>query len=206
MERGPTIFIVEDDAAVRRWLEVRLSREGYQVEGYPDARQFLDGCDLERRGCVLLDVRMPEMDGFELQQTLLDREVRIPVIFLTGYGSVDEAVDAMKSGAFDFLQKPISSERLVAAVRCAIEADTEMRQEDFSRAEVEEKLTKLSPRERVVLGHLVKGKPSKRIALDLDVTDHTIRKQRVSILRKMEASSVAELARYLSVPAKDDTE
>jgi two-component system, LuxR family, response regulator FixJ len=191
----PTVFVVDDESAIRNWLSSRLDKAGFHAETFASASEFLAAYDRTRPGCLILDLKMPGMGGLELQQRLLAKAITIPVIILTGCGDVDTAVRAMQANAIDFLEKPVCEKKLVALVRKAIEQDREIRHHQTLCQELDTRLQRLSPREHDVLELLVEGKPSKQIAFELGTTDHTVRKQRTSVLRKMEIDSVVNLTR-----------
>jgi FixJ family two-component response regulator len=199
MSHQPTVFIVDDDAAVREALSLLMRSGNLAAEAYPGAREFLASVPNERPGCLILDVRMPEIDGLELQRRLAARGSRMPIIMLTGHGDVSMAVQALRAGAFDFIPKPFDSKALLARVREAIELDARTRKKYIDRADIEARLAKLTPRECEVLDRIVDGFSSKSIAVALGSSFNTVQNQRASILKKLQAESVADLVRMVMI-------
>lgn len=192
-EKSPTIFIVDDDPAVLTGLSRLLRSAGLTVDCFGSPQEFLDQHDPEAPGCLVLDIAMPGFNGLELQEALTTRGSAIPIIFLTGYGTVPDSVKAMKGGALDFLSKPVDEEDLLAAIRVAIEKDGLARQNRAEIDEIQERLSTLTPREREVLTHVVSGQLNKQIAFDLGTVEKTIKVHRARVMEKMKASSLAEL-------------
>ena len=198
MESHPTVFVVDDEAAIRCWLETLLSDNGFRVECFASAEEFLAAFDPDQPACLILDVRMPGSDGFELQRRLITQQISIPIIFLTASRGIKGAVNAMREGAFHFLQKPVDPQTLVAVVRDAAELEADLRRRRAFCEDVERRVARLSPSEREVLEGLVEGKSSKMIAFERDRSDDTVRKQRASILEKTGVDSVVELAQIMT--------
>lgn len=192
-----TVFIVDDDPSVRESLSLLLKATGHQSEAFADAQSFLDGFDAEKPGCLILDVRMPGMDGLQLQRVLAERAPHLPVIMLTAHGDLPMAVDSMRSGAWHFVEKPYDKDRLLGIVGEALESDREFRRENAERLEIEQRLTLLTDREREVADQLADGKSTKLVALALGTSPNTIAHQRAKILEKMQAESVVDLTRML---------
>jgi two-component system response regulator FixJ len=189
------VIVVDDDEAVRDSLEIMLGAEGFVVRAFGSAAQLLAEPEMPQRGCLLLDVRMPEMDGLELQRRLVGRGVALPIIIMTGHGDVPIAVRAMKGGAADFLEKPFTSDAMVAAIRQAI-GRQQRRQVAGELAEgVLAKLEALTPREREVLEKLVAGRPNKVIAYELAISPRTVEIHRARVMEKMQADSLSHLVR-----------
>jgi FixJ family two-component response regulator len=189
------VFVVDDDASVRRSTERLVRPLGFGVQTFASAREFLDGARLEKPGCLVLDVRLPGSSGLDLQRELAQRGVEIPIIFLTGHGDIPMTVRAMKAGAVEFLTKPVKSRDLLAAIRGAIERGRVSRQ---ARREVEalrERYERLTPREQEVLPLVVAGLLNKQIAGELAVSERTVKFHRAHIMKKMQAESLAELVR-----------
>jgi FixJ family two-component response regulator len=189
----PTVFLVDDDPGVRRSLSRVLREEGFEVRGYESAEAFLARAYTTARGCLVLDVTMPGLDGLALQRRLSEDGPRMPIVFLTGYGDIPMSVRAIKAGAADFLTKPVASETLVAAVRAAIARDSAARQADDEAAELVRRFGALTAREREVLAALVDGKLNKEIAASLGVVEQTVKFHRARIMERTGARTVAEL-------------
>jgi FixJ family two-component response regulator len=195
----PTVFIVDDDQAVRGSLRLLIKSADLAVEAFASAREFLGAVSADRPGCLVLDVRMPEIDGLELQQQLAARGSRLPIIILTGHGDVPMAVEALRAGALDFIQKPFESKRLLARIEEAISVDAKARSQKTDCDEIASRLSRLTPREREVLERIVEGLPTKAIAATLGSSFNTVQNQRASILKKMLAESVADLVRMVMI-------
>jgi two-component system, LuxR family, response regulator FixJ len=193
----PTVFIVDDDPAVRDSLCVLLSASNLPAQPFASARSFLESIADDRPGCLLLDVRMPEIDGLELQRQLAQRGIHLPVIILTAHGDVPMAVQALRAGALDFIQKPFDTRALLDRIREALEEDAKERQKRSDRREILKRMELLSRREREVLDRIVAGMPTKTIASSFGTSFNTVQNQRASILRKMQADSVADLVRMV---------
>ncbi len=186
------VYIVDDDNAVRSALKLLFRTAQLDVEAFPSADAFLEDADLTQRCCVLLDIRMPGMTGTALHEELRRRSYRVPVIFITGHGDIPMAVDAMKKGAFDFIEKPFDDEQLLSQVRAALES--------FGAAEAEKAepgapLELLSSRQREVLQRVLDGKPSRQIAEELEISVKTVEFHRARIMQKLGVKTAAELFR-----------
>ena len=191
-----TVFIVDDDAGVLKALSRLLRARGYEVQSYTSPREFLAQHDATVPGCAVLDVAMPGLDGLELQHALTAAQgTHRPVIFITGKGDIPTSVRAMKAGAIDFLTKPVSDKDLLAAIARAEEQDARARQAHAELAEIQAKITTLTPREREVLTHVVAGRLNKQIAGDLGTVEKTIKVHRGRMMAKLGVRSVAELVR-----------
>jgi two-component system response regulator FixJ len=199
MTYKPTVFIVDDDAAVRDALTLLMRSANLASDAFAGAREFLAQVSPERPGCLVLDVRMPEVDGLELQKQLAGRGSRMPIIMLTGHGDISTAVQALRAGAFDFIPKPFESKSLLLRVHEAIDLDARTRQKHIDRDAIEKRLAKLTPREREVLDRIVDGLSSKAIAAALGSSFNTVQNQRASILKKLQAESVADLVRMVMI-------
>ena len=196
-ERPPVVFIVDDDEAVRGSLRLLLKSVGLTPNAMGSAREFLSKYDPMQPGCLVLDVRMPEMSGLELQEQLNLQGAVIPVIFITGHGDVPMAVEAMQAGAFDFLQKPFRDQDLIDRIQRALEKDRANRSALTERNSIRERLESLTPREREVLTMVASGKPNKVMASDLGVSQRTVEIHRARVMEKMGASSLAQLVRMV---------
>src|SRR6516164_3399751 len=190
-----TVFVVDDDAAVRQGLRFLLRAAGYPIQAFPSARSFLDDYDPRRGGCLLLDVQMPQMTGLELQQQLNVRGWRIPVIFITGHGTVPLAIAAMKAGAFDFIEKPLREAALLESIERAQHWNDKAYEERLERAALESRAALLTPRERDVFELIATGEPNKVIARHLGISFRTVELHRAHIIEKMQARSLSDLIR-----------
>ena len=196
-ERSPIVFIVDDDEAVRSSLRLLLKSVGLVPNALGSAREFVEKYEPAQPGCLVLDVRMPEMSGLELQEQLNRQGAVIPVIFITGHGDVPMAVEAMQAGAFDFLQKPFRDQDLIDRIQKALEKDRANRAVLTERTLIRERLESLTPREREVLTMVSSGKPNKIMAADLGVSQRTVEIHRARVMEKMGASSLAQLVRMV---------
>jgi len=195
--RAPIIFIVDDDDAVRSALKLLLRSHDLPSTAFALARDFLEAYDLDQPGCVLLDVRMPDLDGLELQRELSARGAVIPVIFITGHGDIPMAVEAISRGAFDFLQKPFNDYDLVDRVRRALVADVVRRMKLTQTTQIRARLHSLTLREQQILRRVTVGQANKVMAADLGVSQRTVEIHRAHLMQKMEAASLAELVRMV---------
>jgi len=201
MSDVPTVFIVDDDEAVRDSLQILLAVEGHRIEAFESGIAFLEAFDAARAGCLLVDVRMPDMSGLDLQEILNERRSSLPVIIMTGHGDVPMAVRAMKAGAVDFIEKPFSDATILDSVRRALTlADRAVVDQTFA-TEATTRLEGLTPREREVLDRLVAGRPNKVIAFELGISPRTVEIHRARVMEKMEADSLSHLVR-LALAAK----
>ena len=191
----PTIYIVDDDDGMRRALVTLLSTVGYPTAAFSRAADFLAKYTADDPGCLVLDIRMPEMSGLELQQQLNRMGSMLPVIFITGHGDVPMAVQAMKEGAFEFIQKPFREQDLLDRINHALQLDAENRKEQARRSEVAKRVETLTPREREVMGLVVEGEANKVIAIDLGLSERTVEIHRAKVMEKMGARSVAHLVK-----------
>jgi two-component system response regulator FixJ len=194
----PKAHIIDDDDAARDALAFLLSTADVPVESYPSAQAFLAAARTVA-GCVVTDVRMPEMDGLELVHQLKALGVVLPVIVMTGHGDVPLAVEAMKAGVIDFIEKPFDDELMLSAIHRAMAVGGEDAQRQSERAQVLERLAGLSGREREVLDGLVAGKANKVIAYDLDISPRTVEIYRANLMTKMHAGSLSELVRMAMI-------
>ena len=192
-----TVFVVDDDAAVRSALKLLLNTVGLKASCHETAAAFLAQFDPRAPGCAVLDVRMPGMSGLELQQALNERGAILPVIFITGHGDVPMAVEALQHGAFDFLQKPFRDQELLDRIQRALQKDREMRAALARKDEIRERFESLTPREREILDLMTRGRPNKLMAADLSLSQRTVEIHRARVMEKMNAHSVAELVRMM---------
>ena len=194
-KRKPVIYIVDDDDGMRRALTVLMTTVGYQPLAFARPAEFLAKYDPDQSGCLVLDVRMPEMSGLEVQQQLNRSGSLLPVILITGHGDIPMAVQAMKDGAFDFLQKPFRDQELLDRINAAIKQDAQNRESVDRLADLRERAESLTPREREVMSHVVDGKANKVIAIDLGLSERTVEIHRANVMEKMAARSVAHLVK-----------
>jgi two-component system response regulator TtrR len=190
---GPVVWVVDDDPAVREYLQWLIESVGLRVSLHADANQFLDAYDPDQPGCLLCDVRMPGPSGFDLQSELAQRRIRIPLIMMTAYAEVPMAVRALRSGAFDFVQKPFDGQVLLDRVREAVEADQRTRESRLATAEIAARLEQLTERQRSVLDGLLAGKPIKAIAADLGLSPKTVDVHRIRLMERLHARSLPHL-------------
>ncbi len=189
------VYIVDDDEAVRDSLSVLLESKAYKVGSFGSAPEFLAAAPSLPLGCLIVDIRMPEMDGLELQQHLIERTLNFPMIVITGHGDVPLAVRAMKAGAIDFIEKPFTAEAILDSLQAALARLETPNEQDPTVAAATAKLALLSPREREVLAGLVAGLPNKSIAYDLAISPRTVEIYRARVMDKMGARSLSQLVR-----------
>lgn len=189
----PTVFIVDDDRAVRDSLRLLVRSVGWNVQTFGSADEFLAEFDPQAPGCLVLDIRMPGMSGRELHERLNEMGAAPPVIFITGHGDIPMAVEAMRAGATDFITKPFRDQDLLDRIREAIATDTDQRGQQARLSVIHKRLARLTPREREVMDLVVVGKANKVIAMDLEVSERTVEIHRARVMTKMEATSLAHL-------------
>lgn len=195
MSSSQIVHVIDDDVAVRQSMAFLLSTAGYAVRVHESAVAFLQALPDFEDGCVITDIRMPGMDGLELQSHLKSMKVGLPVIVITGHGDIALAVQAMKAGAIDFIEKPFDDDVLLAAIRSALARNLHNVEREAQFAEIGRRLLSLSDREREVLEGLVAGKPNKIIAHDLGISARTVEVYRANVMTKMCADSLSELVR-----------
>ena len=195
-ETKPTIFIVDDDPSVRESTELMLKSVGFHVKTFVSAQEFLKANLQEGPGCLILDVRMPGMSGLDLQEKLVSAKTPLPVIFITGHGTVPMSVRAMKAGAVDFLQKPFEEQDLLDAINRAITQQRERKSKRDEADQLQQHLKALTPREYEVFSLLVTGMSNKEIAHKLGTSERTVKAHRAQIMEKMNAGSLADLVRF----------
>ncbi len=194
-EAAPIVFVVDDDPSVRRATERLVHSAGFDVETFGSAAEFLASARPERPACLVLDVRLPGRSGLDLQRELTGSGMDIPIIFVTGHGSIPMTVRAMKAGAVEFLTKPYRRNDLLHAIRAAIERDRVAREHAFEAMELRQRYERLTPRERDVMALVVTGMLNKQIGGELATAERTIKFHRAHIMQKMKAESLAELVR-----------
>ena len=187
------IYLVDDDEAVRDSLGMLFKSIGFESEAYASALEFLEHFDAGRHACLVADIRMPGLSGLELQQRLNEQRAAIPIIFITGHGDVPMAVNAMKSGAADFLQKPFRDQELIDRIHKALAEDRERRLLRAEDDEIRARIASLTPRENEVMRRVVRGQANKVIAMDLGVSQRTVELHRARVMRKLKMRSLAEL-------------
>jgi FixJ family two-component response regulator len=190
---SPLVYLVDDDEAVRDSLGLLLRSVGLDCEVYASALEFLEAYDPQRHSCLVADIRMPGLSGLELQQRLNEQRTDVPVIFITGHGDVPMAVNAMKSGASDFIQKPFRDQDLIDRIHKALAQDRERRAWRAQEKVIRERLALLTPRETEVMKRVVRGQANKVIAMDLGVSQRTVELHRARVMRKLKMRSLAEL-------------
>jgi len=195
MASESTVFVVDDDVDVRESVCALLESAGLHGVPFGSARAFLDAYRSNATGCVIADIRMPDMDGLELQEEIVRRNIPLPVIVVTGHADVPLAVRAMKAGALDLIEKPFDDEQLLATVRRALAKAEGQREQASAAQNVTARVASLSTRERQVLELLVAGKANKVIAYELDISPRTVEIHRARVMDKMEAKSLSDLVR-----------
>ena len=200
------VHIVDDEEAVRNSLAFLLSGAGFAVRVHDSATQFLAIAGGIRNGCLITDLRMPDMDGVELLRKLRDAGALLPAIVITGHGDVQMAVEAMKNGALDFIEKPFSDQVLIDSIARAVERADEQVSSEAAEELVRQRLASLSERERQVLNGVVAGQPNKTIAFELGISPRTVEVYRAGLMGKMQARSLAELVRMVMDIGYDPTE
>lgn len=202
MNTSPTVYLIDDDPSVRKLIETSLSMHELPVQSFSNAESFLDSDWVDIAGCILLDYKMPGMNGLQMQKALLERNISIPVIFITAHADVPKSVEALKAGAFDFLEKPFSQEALVSTIKQAFAKDAELRSTRDLQEDYRKRFEKLTEREFEIMQMLISGSAnhsSKTIAKELNISPRTIEHHRMRILEKTEAHSVAELVKFASI-------
>jgi two-component system, LuxR family, response regulator FixJ len=204
MTADPDVHVIDDDEAVRESIDFLLRSAGLSVRTYDSATSFLDAAPKITAGCIITDVRMPGLSGIDLLGRLQEMQIGLPVIVITGHGDVPLAVEAMKCGAVDFLEKPFDDDVLLASVRAALDRSEESVAVEAERAEIRARIAALTQRERDVLEGLVAGHPNKIIAFKLEISPRTVEIYRANLMTKMKAGSLSELVRMALVvgPAK----
>ncbi|MDE0391303.1 MAG: response regulator [Rhodospirillales bacterium] len=197
------VIVVDDDEAVCEALAALLKSAGFRTTTFKSGAAFLDSVTDSDAACVVLDIKMPGIDGLEVQRQLAQRELTIPVIVVTAYGDVTVAVRAMRAGAIDFIEKPVARDRLIESVERAIEAGTDLRRHLDERLEIDRRIDTLTPREREVFEQLVMGRPNKIAAYELGISPRTVEIYRKNVMTKMDASSLSHLVRMAIVSGID---
>ncbi len=197
MKHEPTVFVVDDDDAVRRAMCMLFRSDGLRTADFAMPDDFLAAVRPAMTGCIVLDIRMPGMDGLDLQQRLQERDITMPVIFLTGHADVPKAVRAMKQGAVDFIEKPFDDEHLLNRVQYALAKGALQKHRKAERDKVAGRLDQLTPREREALNLIVAGRTNKEIAEQLHISPRTVEVHRARLMKKLEAESLSDLVRMV---------
>jgi FixJ family two-component response regulator len=192
---GRTVFVVDDDAAHRNALERLLRAAGYALRCFGSAEDFLRECPPGAAACAIVDLQMPGMDGIALQQALLESGNPLPIVFLTGQGTIPASVAAMRAGAEDFLVKTAPADELLAAVERALARGARERRVQVRQDDLRTRFDRLTPREREVLAHVLRGRLNKQIAADLGIVERSVKRHRTNLMAKLDVGSVADLAR-----------
>ena len=195
VDKQAVVYVVDDDDAIRDSLRLLLRSVGLQSEVFATAADFLKSLDPSRHGCLLADIRMPGMSGLELQEELSRRHIKIPTIFITGHGDVPMAVNAIRAGAIDFIQKPFRDQDLIDRIHEALELEAELSESRLAEQSIRERVASLTPREQEVMRKVVDGCANKVIALDLCVSQRTIELHRARVMHKMGVRSLADLVK-----------
>ncbi len=196
-EEKPVVFVVDDDQGVRESVRVLMRSIGVDAETFASADDFLGEYDPNRPGCIVLDVRMPGMSGLELQERLVAMGSPLPIIFVTAHGDVPMAVEAVKAGAMDFVQKPFRDQEIIDRIQDAFAENAQTRDRLRDRKRINEKIASLTPREREVMDMVVEGRANKVIAIDLGLSQRTVEIHRARVMTKMEADSVSQLVQMV---------
>ena len=199
MASDPIVYVIDDDEGARHSLEFLLDVAGIRVRSFPSADAFLMASPPLARACVVTDVRMPGMSGVELVEELKRRGAEVPVIVITGHADVPLAIQAMKAGVADFIEKPFDDQTILAAIRRAIAEQAGAEEAQAERQAVAERIASLSPREREVMDGLVAGKANKAIAYDLGISARTVEVYRANVMMKMQAKTLSELVQMVTV-------
>jgi RNA polymerase sigma factor (sigma-70 family) len=197
MTRAPVVFVVDDDPSVRSSLKFLLSSVGLQVESFESAETFLQRKAPDSPSCLVLDVRLRGLSGLDFQRELAAREIRIPIVFVTGHGDIPMSVRAMKDGAIEFLTKPYRDQDLLDAIRIALERDRTRREQEKDLTDLQQRFDSLTPREQEVISKVVSGMLNKQIAGELGTAENTVKVHRSRAMEKMNAQSFADLVRMI---------
>jgi FixJ family two-component response regulator len=189
------VHVVDDDEDVRKGTARLITAAGFEARTYATATDFLEAVEPGTPGCLILDLRLPDHSGLDLQATLIERGVPIPIVFVSGHGAIPDSVRAIRGGAVDFLTKPVDATVLLAAVERALAQNEAMRATRDRKEDLRKRYARLTTREREVFLHLISGQLNKQVAADLQITERTIKLHRANLLQKLEVGSMAELVR-----------
>ncbi|HNP63231.1 MAG TPA: response regulator transcription factor [Woeseiaceae bacterium] len=207
MDKEQTVFVVDDDEGIRDGLGMLLATVGQPYETYGSAAEYLDAYDPDRRGCLVLDIRMPRISGLELQEILNERGSELPIIFITGHGDIPMAVEAMRHGALDFIRKPFREQDLLDRINEALDVELVRRKRSIERNDLIDKINSLTDRERAVFESVADGDMNKVIAFDLGISERTVEVHRANAMKKLGVRTLAELIRIkLAVESLDSTD
>ena len=195
-EERPVVYVVDDDPSVRKAMARLLSSSGHEAKTFASAEEFLDFNYPDTPGCLILDIKMPKLNGLELQDRLSENDISFPIIFITGHGTVPASVKAFKAGAMDFLQKPFKDKELLRAVSLGIEKHRSLLQEQKEMKTLHARMETLTPRELEIFGLVVSGMLNKQIAFDLRISEKTVKVHRARVMEKMGAESLPDLVRF----------
>ncbi|MGD9105730.1 MAG: response regulator transcription factor [Desulfobacterales bacterium] len=190
-----TVFVVDDDTSIRTALKRLIKSLGFKVKTFDSAQAFLKNGPHDGPACLVLDVRMPEMSGIELQEQLTNTGLGMPIIFITGHGNIPMSVNAMKAGAVDFIEKPFEDQKLIDAINTAIKKNKKFKTEQAEIKDLQQRVDSLTPREHEVFILVVSGMLNKQIAFDLGMSEKTVKVHRARVMDKMKAKSLADLVR-----------
>lgn len=205
IDQAFAVFIIDDDAVVRQSLQLLIAQEGISVQSFDSAESFLEAFEPGLKGCIVTDLRMPDMDGLALQEALIQRNCLLPIIFLTAYGSVPMSVKAMKAGAVDFLIKPVTRAKLLDCIQSAFVECKKLSAKDKNCCEAKSRLSKLTKREKEILQQVVEGCASKEIAADLGISYRTVEIHRSRIMQKTGANGLMDLVDLVHLAQKNDS-
>lgn len=195
MSLVPTVYIVDDDSSIRDSLALWLGMRSFRSQGFASGEAFLDAVSPQWRGCTLIDLQLEGIDGLQVQQQLADKGITMPLIFITGHGDVAAARDALKGGAFDFVEKPLDNDRLVELVSAAMEQDAQAAQQRQQLENLSVRLERLTQREREVMDHVVAGRHNREIAAELGISPRTVEVYKARLMDKLDVRRVPDLVK-----------